>query len=134
MLHLWGRRTSSPGLPTKGTGEGSPPKQKGAKVEEGQREGEGKTSDEVKGESETMKGLIEEANKMLRLLTTQSTSSSNSSSASNKEEDSCSEMLSRLQAQLNSLKVFKLGRIGSGKGRGLIDSGATHALRPSKEE
>ena len=81
-----------------------------------------------------MKGLIEEANKMLRSLTTQSTSSSNSSSASNKEEDSRSEMLSRLQAQLNSLKVFKLGRIGSGKGRGLIDSGATHALRPSKEE
>ena len=30
----------------KETGEGSPPKQKGAKVEEGQREGEG-TSDEV---------------------------------------------------------------------------------------
>ncbi|CAL1154020.1 unnamed protein product [Cladocopium goreaui] len=117
-----------------GTGEGSPPKQKGAKVEEGVKTGEVKTGEETKEESETMKGLIEEANKMLRSLTSHSTSSPNSSSASNRDEDSRSEMLSRLQAQLNSLKVFKLGRIGAGLGRGLIDSGATHALRPSREE
>ena len=96
--------------------------------------GEVKTGEETKEESETMKGLIEEANKMLRSLTSHSTSSPNSSSASNRDEDSRSEMLSRLQAQLNSLKVFKLGRIGAGLGRGLIDSGATHALRPSREE
>ena len=124
----------APACPRKGTGEGSPPKQKGAKVEEGVKTGEVKTGEETKEESETMKGLIEEANKMLRSLTSHSTSSPNSSSASNRDEDSRSEMLSRLQAQLNSLKVFKLGRIGAGLGRGLIDSGATHALRPSREE
>ena len=103
----------APACPRKGTGEGSPPKQKGAKVEEGVKTGEVKTGEETKEESETMKGLIEEANKMLRSLTSHPTSSPNSSSASNRDEDSRSEMLSRLQAQLNSLKVFKLGRIGA---------------------
>ena len=42
--------------------------------------------------------------------------------------------MSRLQAQLNSLKAFKLGRINTGTSKGLIDSGATHPLRPAKME
>ena len=61
-----------------------------------------------------MKGLIEEANKMLRSLTSSSAAGSSASSTSEKEEDSRSEVLSRLQAQLNSLKTFKLGRITKG--------------------
>ena len=60
-----------------------------------------------------MKGLIEEANKMLRSLTSSSAAGSSASSTSEKE-DSRSEVLSRLQAQLNSLKTFKLGRITKG--------------------
>ena len=60
-----------------------------------------------------MKGLIEEANKMLRSLTSSSAAGSSASSTSEKD-DSRSEVLSRLQAQLNSLKTFKLGRITKG--------------------
>ena len=79
-----------------------------------------------------MKGLIEEANKMLRSLTSPSAVGSSASSSSEKDEDSRSEVLSRLRAQLNSLKTFKLGRITNGMSKGLIDSGATHPLRPTK--
>ena len=71
-------------------------------------------SEDQGGEAETMKGLIEEANKMLRSLTSSSAAGSSASSTSEKEEDSRSEVLSRLQAQLNSLKTFKLGRITKG--------------------
>ena len=44
--------------------------------------------------------------------------------------------MDRLQQQLNSLrhkqKVFKLQRMVTGDQGGLIDSGATHPLRPMK--
>ena len=65
-------------------------------------------------------------------MTSSSAAGSSASSTSEKEEDSRSEVLSRLQAQLNSLKTFKLGRITNGMSKGLIDSGATHPLRPTK--
>ena len=43
--------------------------------------------------------------------------------------------LEALQQQLNDLKtkVLKLSRMSKGEDQGLIDSGATHPLRPLKE-
>jgi hypothetical protein len=122
----------APDCPRKPSTEGSPPKQKTAKAEGDQVPGGAKGSEDQGGEAETMKGLIEEANKMLRSLTSSSAAGSSASSTSEKEEDSRSEVLSRLQAQLNSLKTFKLVRITNGMSKGLIDSGATHPLRPTK--
>ena len=69
---------------------------------------------------ETMKGLLEEANKMLRSMATPS------------EGDK----LQKLQRQLDELrsggpqmKVFRLSKMGTETHYGLLDSGATHPLR-----
>ena len=67
---------------------------------------------------------------MLKSLTTSaSTASPSTTSVANEPRD---EVVDRLQQQLNSLKlkVFKLSQVPFGKTQGLIDSGATHALRP----
>eukprot|EP00435_Cladocopium_sp_Y103_P009390 s5129_g2.t1 len=113
----------------------SPPKQKVAKAEGDASQGGGKNGEEQNGDSDSMKGLIEEANKMLRTLTASSSAApSSSASTSSKDEDSRTEVLSRLQAQLNSLKTFKLARMTKDLNKGLIDSGATHPLRPMKVE
>lgn len=118
----------------KGIGEGSFSKQKGVKVEEGVKIGEVKIGEEIKEEFETMKGLIEEVNKMFRLFIFYSILFFNFFSVLNRDEDSRSEMLLRFQVQFNFLKVFKFGRIGVGLGRGFIDSGVIYALRLLREE
>ena len=77
-----------------------------------------------------MKDILEQANKMLKSLTTSaSTASPSTTSVANEPRD---EVVDRLQQQLNSLKlkVFKLSQVSFGKTQGLIDSGATHALHP----
>ena len=79
-----------------------------------------------------MKDLLAEANKMLKSLTT---TEAETSKASKKEEEIRNDVMERLQQQLNSMKqkTLKLHRMTSQGGQGLIDSGATHPLRPRIE-
>ena len=82
-----------------------------------------------------IKDLMEEANKMLKSLTASSSSQATTvSSSASSVEESKQETMDRLQKQLNALrmKVLKIQKISSGHCQGLIDSGATHALRPKK--
>ena len=78
-----------------------------------------------------MKDLLEQANKMLKNLTSATTTSSTTSLAGSEARD---EIVDRLQQQLNSLKlkVFKLSKVLYSNSQGLVDSGATHALRPMR--
>ena len=78
-----------------------------------------------------MKELLEQANSMLKSLTSSSTSSTTSSSAG---EESREEVVNRLQQQINmlKLKVFRINQITYGCHQGLIDSGAAHPLRPKR--
>ena len=86
----------------------SPPAKEDAKVEQG----------------EAMKEMLEEANKMLRMLHKEK---------KGQEEGGTREgRLDRLQQQLNdlkSLKVLRMAKLQQEPGDGLLDSGATHALR-----
>ena len=85
----------------------------------------------VVGKGEDMKSLLEEAGRMLRSMG----SSPGSEGASSSTEESEAKIRS-LQRQLDELKgaamkVFRLARIQPCESaRGLLDSGATHALRP----
>ncbi len=82
------------------------------------------TSNHVLAEEsgDVMKGLLEEATKMLKVM-----------HGSKKEEPSDREIkLQQLQRQiddLKSLKVFRIASLGESSKHGLLDSGATHALR-----
>ena len=71
---------------------------------------------------DVMKGLLEEATKMLKVI-----------HGAKKEEPSDREVkLQQLQRQiddLKSLKVFRIASLGESSRHGLLDSGATHALR-----
>ena len=98
-----------------------------------------------------MAALLEEANKMLKNLSHEpqeepagstgggrgtgvaSTKEAASSSATGGEKGR-EEMLNKLQEQLNSFrqKTLRLSRMSASNPNGLIDSGATHPLRPSK--
>ena len=73
--------------------------------------------------SEAMKGLLEEANKMLKAL----------QQGKNEEDEGKEVRLQKLQKQLDelkTLKVFRISKIHTKEGDyGLLDSGATHALR-----
>ena len=71
---------------------------------------------EVGSEAEVMKGLLEEANRMLKGMSTKSA-----------EED----RLAAMQRQLDGLKmrVFRLTKLSTGPAQGLLDSGATNPLR-----
>ena len=75
---------------------------------------------------EMMKSLIEEAGKMLKGMSVQEHRRS--------EEEEKGDKLQQLQKQLDALaranvKVLRLTKLGGHGERGLIDSGATHALR-----
>ena len=73
---------------------------------------------------EAMKELLEEANKMLRML--------HQEKGGAEGEKGREKKLERLQQQLDdlkSLKVFRVAKIQQGSTEGLLDSGATHALR-----
>ena len=83
----------------------------------------------VIGKEEDMKSLLEEAGKMLRSM-------SSSSGGDGKEAADEQDLKIRsLQKQLDdlratSLKTLRLSRVKADESHGLLDSGATHALRP----
>lgn len=90
------------------------------------KETETSTSPGQEESGEVMRGLLEEANKMLRAL------------KDTKEEEMGERegKLKRLQRQLDelkSIKVFRIASLTEGGGHGLLDSGATHALRGKKD-
>ena len=92
---------------------------------EGAKESEANNTNQEES-GEVMKGLLEEANRMLKAL------------KDTKEEEMGERegKLKRLQKQLDDLKavrVFRIASIGDGTGHGLLDSGATHALRGRRE-
>jgi hypothetical protein len=97
---------------------------KGSPAEQSMRDRKGSPAEQ------SMRDLLEEANKMLKSLTTTSSASSEAS----KEEDTKEEIMQRLQQQLNAIKLkkFQLKRMSRGWKMGLIDSGATHPLRPPR--
>ena len=116
----------------KGSSSSPPTRPKIQKAEgEEQDKGKGKTEEAEDGEGGSMKGLISQANKMLKSLTENSSSTSSTTSEPNEERD---RMVTKLQEQLNALKLktFQLSRMCSSSVCGLIDSGATHALRSQR--
>ena len=115
--------------------EGGKPKI--AKVE---KEKNGKAKGESDGGEDnqpSIEDLLKEANEMLKGMGGSSTPSSSGTSPTTKGGGSPerSEVVERLQQQLNALrqKTFRLCRLKKGEKKGLLDSGATHALRPSKK-
>ena len=76
-----------------------------------------------------LKDLLDEASKMLKSL---SSSSSTTSTKEEKPEDNKEDVMQRLQQQLSALKQkkFQLKRMAKGSTQGLLDSGATHPMRP----
>ena len=80
------------------------------------------SSTNVEESNDVMKGLLEEATKMLKVI-----------HGSRKKGPSDREVkLQQLQRQiddLKSLKVFRIASLGESSKHGLLDSGATHALR-----
>eukprot|EP00435_Cladocopium_sp_Y103_P026293 s3759_g6.t1 len=118
----------------KGPNDASPTRPKIQKVEGEEKSPSSSRSKEDEGSQEqsSMKDLLEQANKMLKSLTTASSTASTAPGTSGEPRD---EVVDRLQQQLNSLKlkVFKLSQVSYGNSQGLLDSGATHALRPIKK-
>ena len=101
-------------------------------------EAERRLDEEVKSDkgavcpSEDMKSLIEEAGRMLK---TMNSSSSGEMTASEDGEDLKIKQLQRQLDELKSgagrMKVLRLARVQTDESQmGLLDSGATHALRP----
>lgn len=102
----------------------SPPRTGGGEIP--QKDGEVGSQSEESGE--VMKGLLEEANRTLKNI-------SDNKSEKGEEGDDREGKLRRLQRQLDDLKalrVFRIASIGESGGHGLLDSGATHALRGRK--
>ena len=115
----------------KNSNDTSPQRPRRQKVEGEEKSPSSSKAKEDEGSSEqaSMKDFLEQANKMLKSLTTSASATSSTTSSANEPRD---EVVDRLQQQLNSLKlkVFKLSQVSFGKSQGLVDSGATHALRP----
>jgi len=113
---------------SKGLGKGDHPRSvQKAEVESNKGGSEGSPEKETPSgvaeePNDVMKGLLEEATKMLKVI-----------HGSKKEEPSDREIkLQQLQKQiddLKSLKVFRIASLGESSKHGLLDSGATHALR-----
>lgn len=112
----------------KGSGKGDPSKSvqkaevesnKGGSENSPEKESSGSSTEES---SDVMKGLLEEATKMLKVI-----------HGSRKEEPTEREVkLQQLQKQIDDLKllkVFRIASLGESSKHGLLDSGATHALR-----
>lgn len=80
----------------------------------------------------SVKDLLKEANDMLKSM--QSPSSSSATSTSPKSDGERQEVVERLQQQLNALrlKTFRIKKMTKGERGGLLDSGATHPLRPAR--
>ena len=115
----------------KNSNDTSPQRPRMQKVEGEEKSPSSSKAKEDEGSSEqaSMKDFLEQASKMLKSLTTSASATSSTTSSANEPRD---EVVDRLQQQLNSLKlkVFKLSQVSFGKSQGLVDSGATHALRP----
>ena len=106
-----------------------------AGIQKGEPKGEGKQAKSLRKEdsptkeepasaredpsSEVMKGLLEEANKMLKSMSAPKT----------EEREGKIDKLQKQLDELKSLKVFRLSRIEADGQEGFLDSGATHALR-----
>ena len=91
---------------------------------------ESKSPAEGAGE-DTMKTLIDEANRMLRSLQTDPKEKAVSTRVNE-------EKMAQLQKQLDDLKKaalrpFRLSKISCSASHGLLDSGATHPLRPKRQ-
>eukprot|EP00435_Cladocopium_sp_Y103_P065438 s603_g27.t1 len=112
------------------------PRAQKAEVEKDEKENEGSQNCSGLSEAaevgssasneEVMKSLIEEAGKMLKGMTLEENKRS--------KEEERGDKLQQLQKQLDALtrtnvKVLRLTKLGGHGERGLIDSGATHALR-----
>ncbi len=136
----------------------SPPKQKLMRNKQQSQQQREEQRSQVSGSEtqsntgkESVAALLEEANKMLKTLSTES-QEENGSSSGNRGSTTTStardttsstmtagekgreDMLNKLQEQLNSFrqKTLRLSRFSTSNPNGLIDSGATHPLRPSK--
>ena len=81
----------------------------------------------------TVKELLDEANKVLKSLGPSTSASQVKPTGGVKGDAERQEVVDRLQAQLNALRKFRLRKICRNEKAGLLDSGATHPLRPVKE-
>ena len=102
--------------------EGSPSAEKTKKGEESQEQGD------------SVKDLLQEANRMLRSLS--GGGSSAESSTSSKDEEDKKDLMEKLHEQLKGMKLkpFRINRLKSSGTMGLLDSGATHALRSRRPD
>lgn len=82
-------------------------------------------------QGEAVKDLLEEANRMLKSLSSSSNTIASTTSSTSEEERK--DVMERLHQQLKSMKTFKMKRLNVGNDVGLVDSGATHPLRPRHE-
>ena len=112
--------------------------QKDGQKAKAMREDEGAMGDQQlrpeeqrEAETATMKVLLEEANKMLKSLT-QTEPSEVQERVQQRGEVRKNQTLEALQRQINELKqkAIKLSRLSQDHSMGLVDSGATHPLRP----
>ena len=105
-------------------------KNKAFRGEVDEKQGESMETDtqSVSSSDSTVKDLLAEANKMLKSLT----SSDSPPKTPTREEEIRNGVMERLQQQLNAMKqkAFRLHRMTTAGEEGLIDSGATHPLRP----
>ena len=88
-------------------------------------------TDQAGAGEDTMKVLIDEANRMLKTLQHSDPKESKEKYVSPKTTE---DKMTQLQKQLDELKKatmrpFRLSRLGCSKACGLLDSGATHPLR-----
>ena len=90
--------------------------------------------DEGSTEGPSMKELLEQANTMLKSLTTTAASSTATGSATGSREDVMDWLQSQLDQLKLRLKVFEINQISYGSLQGLVDSGSTHSLRPRRLE
>ena len=113
----------------------SSPKAKISKVEGGGEAEESPTKktqekEETEERSPTMKELLEEANRMLKAVA--SSNASSTSSTTSQEDEEKKDVMNRLHQQLKALRTFQIRKISASETMGLVDSGATHPLRPKR--
>ena len=133
---------------SRSSGDGSS-KQKGVRIEGEENQSGGSkepTNSESGEEGNAMKMLLEEANRMLKTLTVQEVEKTGEQPLSNghvsrattyrSQERSRDDVVDKLQRQIDELrqKTLRLSRMACNEFQGLLDSGATHPLRPLRPE
>ena len=113
----------------------------GAKVEKQPKQEPAKSSEtaqEVRQESEvdskedTMKVLLEEANRMIKQI--EGTEVTEKRASVSSKDSRLLDLQNQLEALRKvSLRPFRISKMGHQSQKGLIDSGATHPLRPRKK-